>query len=54
MPNNLKNGGAFGFSVFVHNFVDFYLPFRYGVFKTKKYPNNRKVTEAVNRNLSGK
>ena len=36
----------------VHKNVDFCLRFRYGTFKTKKYPNNRKVAEAVNRFLS--
>ena len=33
----------------VHNFVVFYLRFLYSMFKTKKYLNNRKVAEAVNR-----
>ena len=36
----------------VHKNVDFCLRFRYGTFKTKQYPNNRKVAEAVNRFLS--
>jgi len=36
----------------VHKFVAFYLRFLYGVFKTRKYLNNRKVTEAVSRFLS--
>ena len=36
----------------VHNFVVFYFHFRYCLFKTEKYLNNRKVAEAVSRSLS--
>ena len=40
------------FPVSVHKIVFFYLRFLYSMFKTKKYLNNRKVAEAVNRFLS--
>ena len=36
----------------VHNFVAFYFHFRYCLFKTERYLNNRKVAEAVSRSLS--
>ena len=36
----------------VHKLVFLCLRFRYSMFKTKKYLNNRKVAEAVNRNFS--
>ena len=38
--------------IFIHKLVEFYLRFRYSMFKTKKYSINRKVAEAVNRFLS--
>ena len=36
----------------VHNFVEFCFQFRYWMFKTVEYLNNRKVAEAVSRFLS--
>ena len=36
----------------VHTLVFLCLRFRYSMFKTKKYPNNRKVAEAVSRYFS--
>ena len=38
----------------VHKLVFLCLRFRYSMFKTKKYLNNRKVAEAVNRSFSRK
>jgi len=43
---------CFRFGKDVHKIVDFCLRFRYAVFKTKRYFNNRKDAEAVNRTLS--
>ena len=34
---------------FIHNFVVFYLRFRYGLFKSPRYSNTRKNAEAVSR-----
>ena len=36
----------------VHSFVAFCFQFRYWLFKTHRYLNNRKVAEAVSRSLS--
>ena len=43
---------AFSWNCNVHKKVFFCLRFRYSMFKTKKYSNNRKVAEAVSRLLS--